>query len=358
MIKVDRDLVIAGYRLLLEREPENEAAVERAVAICSTPEDLRRLFLDSTEFRLKHRSLVPNASSAMPEELSIISEDFTAPAQPEAGFIVDKIGVRTRGTSIWNEAQHLVGTVIAPPLEGDFHGEAVEWIGLLKSVRSAKEKFVAMELGAGWGPWVVGGAVAARNRGIRDSFLLAVEADPGHFQFLRQHFVDNGLNPAQHRLLQAAVGDKAGRARWPRVESQNDWGSRPIPVDGKAKQGGEVISDYMGRQFSDFIDVEILAINDLLSEQPRWDFVHIDVQGGEAAICQAGLRLLTERVHWMVIGTHSRAIEGSLLSMLAAEGWILENEKPVLFVFRPEAPTQEGMITRDGTQVWRNPRLD
>ncbi len=356
MIKVDRDLVIAGYRLLLEREPENEDVVQSALAACSNLTELRNYFLNSNEFVLKHSNGTQNPSGATPEELAIINQEFNLSPEPQAGFVVDKLGVRTRGSSLWDEAQIMVGTVIAPPFLGDFHGDAVEWIGLLKSVRSAKNKFVAMELGAGWGPWIVAGAVAARNRGIKDTFLLAVEADSGHFEFLQQHFKDNGLNPKEHRLLQAAVGERAGRARWPRVDSRNDWGSRPIPLN--ARRTGGKISDYLGRQFSEFVEVEILSIRDLLKEQRRWDFVHIDVQGEEAAICQAGLPLLTERVHWMVIGTHSRTIEGSLLSMLRADGWILEHEQAVLFDPTSRASTQEGMILRDGVQVWRNPRLD
>lgn len=358
-LEVTRDLVIASYRLLLEREPENEEVVHRAVARCNNVEELRNLFLNSAEYIEKRASPVQHRSTLAPEEILIINEHFNLSPEPVEGFVVDKLGVRTRSSSLWNEAQPLAGTVVPAPLVGNFHGEALEWLGLLKSVRSAKGRFVAMELGAGWGPWVVAGAVAARNMGIEDSFLLAVEADPGHFEFMRQHFMDNGLNPEEHRLLQVGVGDQHGWARWPRLESRNEWGSRPIPIDANGDQPPDgTISDYLGRQFSDFVEVEIVSIVDLLKEQPRWDFVHIDVQGGEAALCQAGLQLFSERVHWLVVGTHSRTIEGTLLSMLTVDGWILVSEEPVRFVFRPNAPTQEGMVDHDGTQVWRNPRLD
>jgi FkbM family methyltransferase len=279
-----------------------------------------------------------------PEELEIIKKYFRITPPPAAGFISDSLGVKTRGTSLWDQVQYLVGTVIPPPIPNDFHAEAIEWIGLLKSVDSARGKFVAMELGAGWGPWVVAGAVAARNAGIRDISLLAVEGDPGHFAFLRQHFLDNGLQPDQHLLFQAAVGVQPGRARWPRVEPRNSYGTRPITGVAAA--------------LSDALDVEVLGIADLLAAQKRWDLVHVDVQGGEVPLCEAGLALLNERAHWLIIGTHSRLIDGQLVSMFVRAGWVLENEKPAIFTFQPGAASLEAMTRIDGTQVWRNPRLD
>lgn len=54
----------------------------------------------------------------------------------------------------------------------------------------------------------------------------------------------------------------------------------------------------------------MLAINNLLALQDRWDFMHVDVQGEEVKICEAGLGLTNERVRWLVVGTRSRVIEG------------------------------------------------
>ena len=279
-----------------------------------------------------------------PRELSLIREHFSLSPAPAPGFIVDNLGVKTRGSSLWDEVQFLVGTVIPPPIPNDFHAEAIEWIGLLKSVRSARGRYTAMELGAGWGPWVVAGAVAARNAGIREISLAAVEGDPGHFALLLQHFIDNGLNPDNHALLHAAVGAKAGRARWPRVDPRNTYGSRPILAGGANP--------------SQTFEIPVLSISDLLCRRTRWDLVHVDVQGDEVVLCEAGLGALNERVHWLVIGTHSRLIEGLLINLLMRAGWVLENEKPVIFDFQVSAPNAEALTRIDGTQVWRNPRLD
>ena len=116
--------------------------------------------------------------------------------------------------------------------------------------------------------------------------------------------------------------------------------------------------DYLGREFDNTMKIEVLPIRELLNLEARWDFVHMDVQGEEAKICQAAIGLLNERVHWLVVGTHSRLIEAELLEMLSRSHWELENEKPARFEFRKGAQSWESLTHHDGTQVWRNPRLD
>ncbi|GGF80159.1 hypothetical protein GCM10007301_45350 [Azorhizobium oxalatiphilum] len=284
------------------------------------------------------------------EELNIIRE-FAVPDQlPEHGFIKEFIGVRTRNTSVYNAAAQMHGnSVCGLPIPADFHSEAVEWIGTLKAVRNANQRFAVMELGAGYGTWSVATAVAARNRGITDIFALAVEGDPGHFRTMQDHYRDNGFDPAEHQLLQAAVGSEDGKARWPKVDNSADvWGLRPQTEDG---------TDYTGGQHSDYLDVEIIALNRLLLARDEWNLIHIDVQGMEFDICRSAIDRLSERARWVVVGTHSRKIDGDLLDLFNSAGWLLENEKPTRFTFVPGAASLEAMTQFDGTQVWRNPRF-
>ena len=89
-------------------------------------------------------------------------EEFRVPDRnAEPGFIVDFLGVRTRVTSLADSQRAFEG-VLDIPVPGDYHAEAIEYIGLLKSVLRARDQFVVLELGAGWGPWLVAGAKAAR----------------------------------------------------------------------------------------------------------------------------------------------------------------------------------------------------
>jgi FkbM family methyltransferase len=284
-------------------------------------------------------------------ELAILAQFQNAEARPERGFVVDFLGVRHRLSALWPAARRLDGQVLGQPVPGDFHAETVEWVGTLKSVAAAKDRFVAMELGAGYGTWVVGSGVAARQRGITSIKLYGVEADPQHFASMEQHFRDNGFEPAEHRIIQAAVGVEAGVARWPKLPDSSEpvgWGVRPV-------HGNE--QEYMGRAFEEMIEVKVVAMRELIALEPEWHLVHIDVQGHEFNIIRSSIDLLNERVRWMVVGTHSRKIDGDILEIMCRAGWALENEKPTKFQFWENPVTLEAMTTHDGTQVWRNPRF-
>ncbi|MGI4800396.1 MAG: FkbM family methyltransferase [Janthinobacterium lividum] len=283
-----------------------------------------------------------------------IFQGFEAPdAGGSAGFITDFLGVRTRCSSIHDGAGALDGQRLGLPIPGDYHSETIEWLGLLRSVLGASQRFVALELGAGWGPWLVAGATAARRRGIGDIRLTAVEADAGHFESLHTHLRDNGLDPDTQTLIHAAVGAAEGVARWPKVvDHANNWGLRPARVDAQGLRGADV--SYLGSLLDDFVEVRIVGVRDILEREPAWDLVHIDVQGAEAEICRAGLDLLQQRARWIVVGTHSRRLDGEMISLLHGQGFALEHEKPTRFAYRADVAELESMTLADGAQVWRN----
>ena len=252
--------------------------------------------------------------------------DHFSHAQPQGapGFVTDFLGTRTRTSSLWDAVRGLDGQVMGRPVPYDLF-EAIEWVGPLKAVISARgPRFAMMELWAGWGPWLAAGAVAARLRNLHDLRLLDIEADPGRFELMRQHLLDNDLDPAAHCLVCAAVGVEAGRARWPKItDPANSGGGRPVREIGATLDEDDAA--YMRGAIDDFTEVDIVPLADLLSREPVWDLVHIDVQGWEAK--------------------------------LHAAGWVLENEKPTRLHFDPTKQSIEQMTEVDGAQVWRNAHL-
>ena len=168
-----------------------------------------------------------------PEELAIFDRFRPTPRSPEPGFVTDFLNVRTDVSFLWEEVRpHLGGQSLDVPIPGDYRAETIEWLGLLRSVADARDggkEFVAMELGAGIGPWLVSGAAAARHLGLEQVRLYGVEADAVHFTLMRQHFHNNALDPDEHTLLHAAAGAKLGTARWPEVPNPvNEWATRPV----------------------------------------------------------------------------------------------------------------------------------
>jgi len=287
-------------------------------------------------------------------DLAIFSEFTASNRTGQEGFAVNFLGAKTRLSSLSDAWKHLDGSVEQLPIPSDYHAEAVEWIGLLKSAKTASGAYIAMEWGAGWAPWLIAGATAARLKGINKLKLYGVEADPHHFEAMCRNFIDNDLPPHEHVLLQAAVGAKTGTVQWPKeIDPNNVWGARPI----RTGTEGESDKAYLMGRVDEFFDVEILSAVNLLREETLWDMLHIDIQGWEEEVCRSCIDLINERVKWVIIGTHSRVLEGKILELFHTARWHLEHEKPVRFRYISGCPNIEAMTLVDGTQVWRNPRF-
>lgn len=334
---LDREAVVWAYRLLLNREPDSEEAIKEHQHAKDLRELLKR-FLRSSEFVVDGHP-----------DRRFLELFQNKDAHPRPGFVTDFLGTRIRTSSLWSEAKSLDGKLLGLPIPGDFQAETIEWVGTLSSVADAQVRYRAMELGAGFGPWVVAAGNAARGRGISDIKLYAVEGSPQRYATLVQHFEDNAFPPSDHILLNAAVGTADGEVHWPASDDPlNDSGSRPL-ADGTSK-------DYRGIDFN-IINVRMIAFGDLLKREPIWDLIHIDIQGHEFDVCQSCISELNERARWLVIGTHSRKIDGDLIELFCLEGWILKDETPCKFQHGIERPESlEALSIADGTQIWLNPR--
>ena len=91
----------------------------------------------------------------------------------------------------------------------------------------ANGTFRMAELGAGWAPWLVRAASAAKQiPEINGIELLGVEADPTHFRWMMDHFIDNEVSLDVAHLLHGAVASKKGIFRFPKItEPDVDYGS-------------------------------------------------------------------------------------------------------------------------------------
>ena len=65
------------------------------------------------------------------------------------------------------------------------------------------------------------------------------------------------------------------------------------------------------------------------------------------------LPLLREKVAYILIGTHSRQIEGRIFEKLRGEGWLPEIERPA--ILNPHDSCAAVLV--DGVQGWHNPAL-
>src|SRR5690349_6150133 len=70
--------------------------------------------------------------------------------------------------------------------------EYFELIDVIAAVRSARQQFTMVEVGAGYGRWLVRAAVALRRINPMPCLLVGIEAEPTHFQWIKDHMLDNG----------------------------------------------------------------------------------------------------------------------------------------------------------------------
>jgi hypothetical protein len=287
-----------------------------------------------------------------------------------SGYVIDFLGVKTRISYI-RELAHDGGVVEGYPIPANFHATAIEWAGCLRAVLDADQEIVGVELGAGWGPWLVTLARAAQLRGIERIRLLGVEGSEVNCRYMASHFTDNGIDPKSHTLLHGVVGTRDGIAEFP---LQEGFGSRAIfkadrdpAIYPSAASGSSLRQSYRALRkaaralflkpapHSHIAKVKLKAFSlaTLLKPFSTVDLVHVDIQGDECTVLSRAQDVLKEKAKRLVIGTHGRMIEEKLLNCLALNSWILESEESCQLKQLDKAI----VLLRDGCQVWRNSRV-
>ena len=109
--------------------------------------------------------------------------------------------------------------------------------------------------------------------------------------------------------------------------------------------------DYRGKRVRN-LRVQGYPLAEILGTS-KVNLLHIDIQGSELELVQANLELIARQVDAMMIGTHSRVIEGALIELLYANGWRLELEKPCRVAWTAHPASQQAMTETDGCQYWR-----
>ena len=272
---------------------------------------------------------------------------YEGPGQP--GFITDFLGTRTR-TSFVRVLSNADGAIEGYPIPGNFHATPLEWAGTLQAALDARDELIAVELGAGWAPWLVALARVARSRGIERMHLVGVEANAEHCGFMRLHFQDNGIDPDQHTLLHGIVGLEDGVAQFPILSDPAvDFGARAhLAWSFAAKLKALVRQPFSAWRGTETIRCFSLAT--LLEPLRRVDIVHFDIQGDEGDVVCSNLDVLQNKVARMVVGTHSSEVEQRLRQTLRSRGWLLEAEEIATF----GRSRLRKYLKRDGCQVWKN----
>jgi FkbM family methyltransferase len=270
-----------------------------------------------------------------------------------SGAYTDYFGIKTRTTYFTHETNNLDQVNARFPFPDDgIHAESIEYLGTAKALEASGDDITVVELGAGYAPWLVFSAHVAKRLGKKNVRLVAVEAESARHALMKTHFQDNDIpqpgidGPITTQIIHGAISNQRGSLTFGSANI-HDWGGA-LQDQGKG--------DYRGIQVKQEV-VPALLISDVIKPLPVVDLLHIDIQGWEARAILASLDEVCSRVRYMIIGTHSRAIEGELISMLRERGWTLMHEKPCQFHFPVDIDELAGATWQDGAQIWANVKL-
>ena len=231
-----------------------------------------------------------------------------------------------------------------PPSIPRFGEDFFEWQTLLEAAEGARDSFCFVELGAGFGRWSGAAAIAARKRNI-DIRLISVEAEPNHFRMLRQHLLDNGIDPEKHRLIESAISNQDGPVYFTVGHSTDWWGQAILP----SRDCG-----FGNWDRAEVVSLPGVSLAKALDGIGTVDLIDMDIQGAEADVIESSLPILRNRVRRLYIGTHSAEVEGRIRAALSGSDWL------PIFDFRcgEVANAESGSFTfGDGVQTWINPAL-
>jgi FkbM family methyltransferase len=267
------------------------------------------------------------------------------------------LGVATRLDVGIQEAIQPAGHV-RPSLPRDSE-LAFEWAEILEAVLAARDRFVVIELGAGWGRVLVDAAFAAQARGL-DYMCVGVEAEPTHFKWMQRHVRDNGLDPRRVRLMRAAAARQAGWARFYSGDPDSWYGQAldpnnsaivsRVPIAGLVQ---DAMSLLRSRRSRGLRFVKTVSLSGVLPPTVV-DLLHLDVQGVEADVLESHREILNERVRRVFVATHSGENEARLRRLFGDLGWCKRCDVPLGSDLATDVCAAH---FTDGVQVWLNRSL-
>jgi FkbM family methyltransferase len=227
--------------------------------------------------------------------------------------------------------------------------ELTEWQALLDAVDAADGWLTMLELGAGFGRWTVYAAAAIRRyRPDLKYRLVAVEAEPTHFRWLKQHTRDNRVRrwsrAGSCRLVKAAASAHAGRDSFFFGNPDAWYGQALVRPENETAD-------------APVTQVRTVTLSSLLKPLDHVDLIDLDIQGAELEVLAEAAPSLghVRRIH---VETHLDVIDEQLPTVLsqAAGDWVLETAVP-LGAQRP-TPLGDADFSGGGVQLWRNDALN
>jgi hypothetical protein len=304
-----------------------------------------------------------------------------------AGYIVDFLGIVTPKEFLepWGyHPAYIDGATLDLPLPTigkrphgeDYWFETVNWV---LAAQEARGRFVMMTLGALYGYQAVGCRRILQLLNPMPYKLVAVEAIPENMRRLRRLMFDNGIDPDDQWLIEAAVSGSNAPAFFPvgapgagsqncistdNAGSREDYAARAV-AEGRAE---EVLRNLMLHNSTGFqkeiagdqgmsADIKLVScvtIGDLLGPFDRVDYIEADMQESEIRAFPPFIDLLRRKVKRVHIATHGDKVHTDLRDLFVSKGW------EMAFDYAPDRTHETPfgpLVLNDGVLTIVNPDL-
>ena len=303
----------------------------------------------------------------------------------EQGFSTDFVGQLTDAnfwTTLECDPQSLGGcnaqTRLPELSDGEDWFEYFNWVA---AAREARGSYVMMTLGSCFGLQVVGSYLTLRALNPMPAKLVAVDGVPENIEMTKKQFRNNGIDPDEHWVLEAALSGDNKPVLFPigspgsgaqNCTNTNSGAGRMTILDIARRNGtvDHLAQSLLTRNSTDLtIDlapnskydfsgeitfVSAVTLLDLLAPFARVDFVEADLQESERLVFPPAMDILTKKVRRVHLGTHSDGTHDMLERQFRARGW------DILFSYKPHQTYETPHATfemNDGVLTAVNPAV-
>ena len=297
------------------------------------------------------------------------------------GYATDFLGILRDENFLWNNTGPFTpgGGYVKPERPtlatfGETYFEIADWF---YSALDASDRYVAVSLGAAYGAQLVGAWKTLQAVNPMPAHLVAVDPVPANCAWTRKHMADNGINPDEHSIIQAALGADNEPMLFPigapgtgvtSAIGVNSAASRQVYVDlfQQSDQSQQIlrniflfnstgVSQELGLGFMGELKfISALTLRDVLSPFGRIDLLEVDIQRSELDVIAPCFDIVNRKVRRVHIGTHGRDVHAALRALFSNAGW------QMVFDYAPDSShqTARGVLQLgDGILTARNPAV-
>ena len=266
--------------------------------------------------------------------------------------------------------------VIGDGRNGEGWFEFYNWVA---AAREARGSYVMVTLGAHYGGQAVGAYRTVQLLNPMPCKLVAVEPVPENCEWMVEHMLTNGIDPAQHWLVQMAISERNDPMYFPvgapgtganNSYATNEAAARKQYADtfigeGRAEDAlrNLIMNNTTGIQ-KDLVpgrnfmaEIKLLScvtLKDILSPFDVVDYLECDIQQSEILVFPPFIDLLRRKVRRILIGTHGKDVHRSLHDLFSSNGW------EIVFSFEGNATHDSAVgpfTLNDGVLTVKNPDL-